>query len=168
MSKVQGANKLRRTLRRAPDEISGGVRKAVNDSAEAVRLDAVTRVRPVSIKQSIEIKKGRDGLTAMVGPSASAADLAARKNKSAGGSKSAFGASRRSSVRLSKRKTEELFQFFKAYWYEFGTKGVPSRNIPPQRARPFMGPAANVNRRFFEQQSRAAVQEALRLLARGR
>ncbi|MDZ7711705.1 MAG: hypothetical protein U5L06_00630 [Rhodovibrio sp.] len=168
MSSIRGTNKLRRTLRRAPDRISIGVKNAVEKGAEAVRQDAIARVQPASIKRSIDIKYGRDRLTAVVGPGASAAELAARKNKRAGGARSAFGAARRSSVRLSKAKSEELFQFFKAYWYEFGTKGVPSRNIPPQPARPFMRPAADVNRRYFTEESRRAITRALDDLRRGR
>jgi hypothetical protein len=168
MSRIRGVNRLRRTLRRAPDEISDGVRQVVRDGAEAVRLDAIARVQPTSIKRSIETKYGRDGLTALVGPSAKAADLAARKNQRAGGARSAFGAARRSSVRLSKAKSEELFQFFKAFWYEFGTKGVPSRNIPPQPARPFMRPAMDVNRRYFTEESRRAIRRALDQLSTGR
>jgi len=170
VSRIKGVNRLRRTLRRAPDEISDGVVEVVRNGAEAVRLDAVTRV-PVDegdLRRSIDVKYGRDGLTAVVGPGASAAELAARKNKRAGGVRSAFGAARRADVRLSKAKSEELFQYFKGVWIEFGTKGVPSRNIPPQPARPFMRPAMDVNRRYFTEESRRAIRRALDQLSTGR
>jgi len=44
---------------------------------------------------------------------------------------------------------EAAFNFFKGYWFEFGTKGDPKRNIPRQRAMPFMNPAYDSNKEWI-------------------
>jgi len=161
-SRMTGVKKLRRTLRRAPDEITDDVRMAVRRGAEAVHADAVARA-PIDegdLVRSIEIRFGRDGLTAVVGPGARAVQLARRK---AG---TEF-ATRSPRLRLSRRNKDLLFQFFKGRWIEFGTKGNSRLNIPPQPARPFMGPAADLNKTFFKNEARVAVRRALDRLARG-
>jgi HK97 gp10 family phage protein len=45
---------------------------------------------------------------------------------------------------------------------EFGSRGDPSRNIPPLAPRPFMGPAFEQNRAAIAQLIRDAMKEALR------
>jgi len=169
MSGVRGANKLRKTLRRAPEEIREGVVTAVDRGAEAVWADAVERVPrdEGDLARAIQIKKGRDGLTAVVGPGAKAAELAARKAGRLGLKRNPFAGAASTRVRLSRTNQDLLFQWFKAIWIEFGTKGSPEHNIPPQPPRPFMGPAAELNQDFFATEARRAVNDALDRLSRG-
>lgn len=65
-------SRLRRKLRRMPDDIVDEVRKAVTDGAEILRFEMLNRV-PVDtgiLAETIEIKLGRDKLSATVGPGA--------------------------------------------------------------------------------------------------
>lgn len=165
MSRVRGTNKLRRTLRRIEPGISQGVKDDVRDIAEAVKWDAVSRA-PVDegdLVRSIDYRLGRDGLTAIIGPGAKAADIARRK-KPAGGN--VFRAATKG-VRLSKANKELLFQFFVGYWNEYGTKGNPRKNIPARPAQPFMRPAWDLNRQWGIDRMRRSVNNALERAARG-
>lgn len=55
---------------------------------------------------------------------------------------------------------------FHAWFQEFGTGGSKERNIPPQPAEPFMGPAAERNRAPFVRAMRRAIDKVLRRAAR--
>jgi HK97 gp10 family phage protein len=65
-------SRLRKKLARMPDDIVKDVRDAISDSAEVLRFEMLQRV-PVDtgmLAETIEIKLGRDKLSARVGPGA--------------------------------------------------------------------------------------------------
>lgn len=158
-SGVQGAGKLKRKLRRIEPEITRGVRGAVGDVAEAIKQDAIALAPrdQGDLVRAIDAKVGRDGLAAVVGPGAVAADLARRRTGSV------FGAT---NLRLSAKNQHLLLQFFKGYWIEFGTKkGDDGSHAQP--ARPFMQPAFDLNRDWGKEQIRHAVSNALKRVSRG-
>lgn len=164
MSGIRGTNKLRRTLRRIDPAVTQGIRDDIRDVSEAVKQDAIN-LAPVDegdLVRAIDFRIGRDGLTSVIGPGAKAADIAGRKKKSRG---NVFAAVARG-IRLSRSNRDLLFEFFKGYWIEFGTKGNASNNIPPQSARPFMRPAWQLNRGFGVQRMRQSVSKALRKVSR--
>lgn len=159
-SRVTGVNRLRKTLRRVDPEIGAEVREAVRESAEAITLDAV-RFAPRDegdLVRAIDYQLGRDGFTAVIGPGAKAAEIARRR----AGSPFALAGS---AVRLSRSNRHLLYQFFKGYWAEFGTKG--GNGVPPQPARPFMQPAWDLNRPYAVKRTQGAVRNALERAARG-
>lgn len=164
-SGIKGINKLRKTLRRIEPELQEPVRQAVKNTAEAIKQDAIM-LAPIDegdLVRSIDYKIGRDGFTAVVGPGAKAAEIA----RSKGGSAFATRDLRGEIIKMSAANKHLLFQFFKGYWHEFGTKGSPERNIPPLPARPFMNPAFFLNEEYGKQQVRAAVKQALERASRG-
>lgn len=134
----RGGNKLRRTLRRLPDDIAGGVKEDIRRGAENIANDAAVYAYSLGLYdtgdmiESIEANIGRDGLTAVIGPGAKRLKI----------SKSPFN----TTLYVKDRDKHAALQFFKAYWAEFGTKGAPSKNIPPQPATPFMNPAYDANK----------------------
>lgn len=155
----RNVNKLRRKLRKMEEVVESGIRPAIEKAAYAIQLDAVARV-PVDegdLQRSITHKIGRDGLTAVIGPGAKSAAVA----RAAKGS--AFAT--RSRIQLGSISKHDLFQFFKGYWIEFGTKGAPERNIPAQPARPFMQPAYDVNKRWATNEVKREVNAQLKRIA---
>jgi hypothetical protein len=103
--------------------------------------------------EEIGIRYGRDGLTAVIGPAARHINISANPFDT--------------TKRLSRRRKRAALAFFKAYWAEFGTKGSPERNVPPQPARPFMQPAFDRNRDQAIRDMRRAIQRALEEASRG-
>ena len=162
-SKVEGVSALRKKLRRIDPEIKKEIADVVIEGLEAIRRDAQALV-PVDtgeLRDSIEVQfSKRDGVSGLVGPGAKAAEIVRRKSDS----KTAFGGWK---YRLSKKNKAKLYQFFKGYWIEFGTKGNAKKNIPPQSARPFMAPAYLANREWIRQKARIAVDNVLRKVAGG-
>lgn len=164
-SGIKGINKLRRTLRKIEPEMQAPIRQAILNTAEAIKQDAIANA-PIDegdLIRSIDYKIGRDGFTAVVGPGAKAAEIQRKKAGSPFATRTAAG----NEVRLSKTNKKLLFQFFKGYWIEFGTKGSPEHNIPPLPARPFMNPAYLLNEEYGKAQVRAAVSAALKRASRG-
>lgn len=164
-SGIKGLNKLRRTLRRIEPEMQEPVRAAILNTAEAIKQDAIAGA-PIDegdLVRSIDYKLGRDGFTAVIGPGAKAAEIA----RSRGGSAFATQDRKGEIIRMSAANKKLLFQFFKGYWHEFGTKGSPEHNIPPLPARPFMNPAYLLNEEYGKAQVRAAVKIALDRASRG-
>lgn len=158
-SGLKGVTSLRRTLRRIEPEVTKQVRVAMEDGAEAIKLDAVARVPKAEgdLARSIDYQLGRDGLTAIIGP-------AAKQVAMVGGRTSAttpFATNSKRQRRLSTKNKEALLQFFKGYWIEYGTKGSPKRNIPPMRPHPFMGPAFDLNREWLLGKVREGIDKAL-------
>lgn len=164
-SGIRGINHLRRTLRQIEPEISDGVRAAILNTAEAIKQDAIAGapIREGDLVRSIDYKVGRDGFTAVIGPGAKAAEIA----RSRGGSPFATQDRKGEIIRMSAANKKLLFQFFKGYWHEYGTKGSPKHNIPPLPARPFMQPAYLLNESYGKAQIRAAVKAALEKASRG-
>ena len=163
-SGLRGVNRLRRTLRRIEPEATEDVRKAMKDGAEAIKLDAVARVPrdEGDLARSIDYKLGRDGMTAIIGP-------AAKQVAMVGGRTSAtapFATGSRRQQRLSTGNKKALFEFFKGYWIEYGTKGSPAHNIPPMRPRPFMNPAFDMNKEWILEQVKKGINKALERAAR--
>jgi len=134
-----GVGKLRRTLNRLDPETVAGVKESLRNTAEAIHYDALMNLQRVlsgegfgDLQYQMEIAYGRDGLTAVVGPGAKAVKI----------SKSPFN----TKLYVSEKSKYGAWQFFKGYWLEFGTKGYPKDNIPPQPARPYLNPAYDANK----------------------
>lgn len=164
-SGLRGINKLRRTLRRLEPEVQDLVKVAIVNTSEAIKQDAIAGA-PVDegdLVRSIDYKIGRDGLTSVIGPGAKAAEIA----RSKGGSAFATQDRKGEIIRMSASNKALLFQFFKGYWHEYGTKGSPDHGIPPLPARPFMNPAYLLNEAYGKAQVRAAVKAALERASRG-
>jgi hypothetical protein len=159
-SGLSGVSKLRRTLRRLDPVLTKEIRREIEITAGAIQADAIAGA-PIDegdLVRSIDYKIGRDGLTAVIGPGAAAAEIARRKTGSAFGTRNA-------KLKLSKRNTEALYQFFKGYWIEYGTKGVGG--VGAQPARPFMGPAYQANERAAVAGLRRAIGQALKKASGG-
>lgn len=174
-SRVVGVNSLRRKLRRMDPEITKELRGVVLEGIQAIERDALA-FAPVDqgdMRNSIGIKVSRDGLTVMTGPGIKAAEMVRTKSGSPWGQTIKRGKKKGQKFTLSKRSKHDLFQFFKGYWIEFGTKGakkgfgVKGRSLPPQPARPFMGPAYKANETSISVKVKAAVNKALDRAARG-
>lgn len=146
-----GLSKLRKTLKRIEPETVSGVKAAIEKGATAIEQDIVNNGREHRITgdmlQSIAVKKGRDGLTAVIGPGAKAITV----------SKSPFD----TTMYVTQKSKFLAWQFFKAYWLEFGTKGTPERNIPPQPATPFVQPAWDSNKGWLIKEVKTAVSRAI-------
>lgn len=141
---LQNVSNLRRKLRvmeKMLDERA--IPPAIRDSAIDIR-DTAVRNAPFDegdLAAAVEYKMSPDGLAAVIGPAAKSVAVAKAVRGSPFATRTMDAA--KQLTRLSKKK---LFQFFKGYWAEFGTKGYPERNIPAQPARPWMSPAFDTNR----------------------
>lgn len=155
-SGIQGISRLRKTLRRMDPEITKEVRAVIRDGGEAIKQDmiAAAPIDDGDLVREIEAKYGRDGLTVVVGPGAKYVKI----------SDNPFNRYRK---KMSNPGKHALFQFFKAYWYEFGTKGSVKKNIPPQPARPFIGPAYDINRAWILGRAQKAIRLALQKASTG-
>jgi hypothetical protein len=162
-SRVEGTTALRKKLRRIDPAIKQEIADVVIAGLEAIKRDAQAMV-PVDtgdLRNSIEVQfSKRDGVSGLVGPGAKAAEIVRRKSDS----KTSFGGWK---YRLSKKNKAALYEFFKGYWIEFGTKGNAKKNIPAQPARPFMAPAYLKNRAWIAEKARIAVDKVLVRIASG-
>ena len=168
-SRVSGVNTLRRKLRRMPEDIQREIKDPLRDGLNRIGRDARSRA-PVDqgdLRASIDVKMSRDGLSGIVGPGASAAEIVRRRTGSVFGRNAKSGKNKGKPIRLSKMNKHLYWQFMKAYWAEFGTKGNPEKNIPKQDARPFMGPARDTNIRGIRLRISKGVNRGLRRAARG-
>lgn len=159
-SGLQGVDKLRLKLRRMEKVVESGIKPAVKQTIMDIEASAKMFVPKDTgdLMRSINHKVSGDGMAAVVGPWAKSAIVASLVkggifNNKGGGEMSA----------LDKKKK---FQFFKGYWIEFGTKGAPDRNIPPQPARPFMQPAFDANKSAGLSRVKSAVDKQLKDVAR--
>lgn len=157
-SSVRGIGKLRRTLSRIEKELSAPVAKVIEEGAEAIQRDAQMMLLPHrrtgALEISVDVKSGRGGFTAVIGPGARAAEIARTRVGSA------F-AVRSSNINLSNRNKHLLFQFFKGYWMEFGTLGPYGSDVGRQPARPFMVPAFHMNEAWIVGRLKPALATAL-------
>jgi len=146
-----GLSKLRKTLRRIEPETTQGVKDSIQKGAEAIEADILINGQAHRITgdmlNSVAIKYGRDRMTAVIGPGAASISV----------NKSPFN----TTLYVSQKSKFNAWQFFKAYWIEFGTKGAPSRNIPPQPAKPFVQPAWDSNKTWLISDVKAAVKKAI-------
>jgi hypothetical protein len=161
-SRVEGPNILRRKLRRVEPEILRGVQDVLRDGLNRIQRDSMsmTPVDEGDLRDSIEVKLSRDKLSGIVGPGAGAAEIMRRKAGSAFATSSP-------KARLSKRNTRALWNFFKGYWHEFGTKGSTKWNLPPIRPVRFMSRSYDANREWIRRRSDAAIRNALEKASRG-
>lgn len=159
-SGIKGLTKLRRTLRRIPDETEGGVRQAIATVSEAIKQDAISLAprNEGDLVRAIDMTFSSDRLASVIGPGVKGIRAEKRQGRAR---------ARGVDVNISAASRDALFQFSKGLWHEFGTKGSPERNIPPLPARPFMGPAYNLNEEYGKQLMRAAVKKALQKASAG-
>jgi HK97 gp10 family phage protein len=143
MSELSGSKGLRKALREIDPATGNRVALAMARGAEEIEQKIVGGAPrdEGDLISSIAKKKGRDGLTWVIGPGAKS--IAISKNPFAEAPKGI----------PSPTKSFRFLQFFKAYWYEFGTKKQP--------ARPFIQPAFDTSRDRILRQVRAAVNQAL-------
>lgn len=169
-SRVEGVTALRRKLRRVDPSITTELRNAVRDGANMIARTAAT-LAPMDtgeLRLSIETNVSRDGMTAIVGPGARAAEILRVRTGSQFGRVVAKGKNRGRKVNLSRMNKRLLMSFYKGYWAEFGTKGNPKRNIPPQPARPFMGPAYDINKGAIRSRTQRDINRILARASSGR
>lgn len=146
-----------------------GVQDVLRDGLNAMRRDAAN-LAPVDdgdLRDSIDVKLSKDKLTGIVGPGVNAAEIVRKKTGSIFGQIQRNGKKKGQVIKLSKRNVHAYFQLLKGYWKEFGTKGSPASNIPPQPATPFMRPAYDRNRHGLQRRLRASVDKALKRAANG-
>lgn len=146
-----GLGKLRKTLRRIEPETTQGVKNAIQKGAEAIETDILingqSHYLTGDMLASVSIKYGRDKMTAVIGPGAESISV----------SKSPFD----TTLYITQKSKFNAWQFFKAYWIEFGTKGSPERNIPALPAQPFVQPAWDSNKTWLIREVKDAVGRAL-------
>lgn len=163
MSRLTGTKKLVRTLRRIEPEAREPLAAAIREGLEAIKWDAISRV-PIDsgeLARSIDVVHSRDGLSGAVGPAAKSMSIVKRSTRT-GFATAAIG-----KLKLNDRNRKRLFQFFKGYWVEFGTKGSAARGIPPMAPRPFMRPAWDANRAWMTERVRKAIRNTLDIASRG-
>lgn len=153
-SKITGNKKLRRTLRRIDPSATRELHNAIDATAEAIKQDQIAGA-PVDegdMVREIAVKTGRDGLTAVIGPGAKSVSI----------SKNPFIEARMGIASATKK--HRVFQFMKAYWIEFGTKG--GKGSPALPARPFIQPAFDMNREYGLRRIRRSISIALKRASR--
>lgn len=162
-SKLSGAVQLKKLFRKLPDEVTKGVRVAMEDTLQAIKVDAqaLAPTDEGDLIRSIEYKIAAHSLSGVVGPGASGVEIVRRKRGSV------FATRNASSANFSAQTKHDRFQFFKGYWIEFGTKGSPEKSIPPQPARPFMNPAFDLNVEWGKRRVCEELRDALRRVATG-
>lgn len=153
-SEVQRSKRLRRVFRALEPEMLEPIKKALDEGAQRIESDMLSGVpRDTGLTANeIAIKKARDGLTAVIGPGARYISV----------TRNPFD----TTMKVTNRNRRAMMAFFRAYWAEFGTKGSPARNIPPQPARPFMIPAFDRNRDGIQKSVNERVAEVLRSVTR--
>ena len=160
-----GVTKLRKTLRRLEPEITSEVRESIRRGANAILFDAKQNAESADYGKepgvrdtgdmidSMSIKYGNDGFTALIGPAAqdvkTLGKIDARMLKSGAESK------------VTIRSKDAKWNVFKGLWAEFGTKGSPKNNIPAITPAPFMQPAFDANKGWIAKDVNKAVSQAL-------
>jgi hypothetical protein len=141
--------------------MSEGIKDVILDGARSIKQTQITSAprRDGDLQASIDFKIGRDGFTAVIGPGANAVEIARRR---AG---SAFAVGPRG-IRMSRRNKKLLFQYFKAYWAELGTKGNAKKNIPEQRPRPFIRPSFDVHRGWMRDRANREMRKVMKAVIR--
>lgn len=168
-SRVEGPNKLRQKLRRIDPAVTQELKNVLRDGLNRIHRDAVS-LAPVDtgdLRESIEVNLSRDGLSGLVGPGAKAAELVRRTTGSEWGRVIKGGKRRGQKYNMRKATKQQLWQFYKGYWAEFGTKGNPKKNIPAQPARPFMRPAYEVSKAWIGRRAADSINRILDKVSRG-
>jgi HK97 gp10 family phage protein len=158
----QNVNSLRRKLKKINKHVENGIKPELQASLEMIVSSAKANAPrdKGDLIDSIAYATSSDGLAGVAGPSAKNAKVKRILNT---GATSVFATS--GGAVMSQATKKKIFQFFKGYWIEFGTKGAPDRNIPPQPARPFMQPAWDTNEKAIKTRMREALNEQLRKAA---
>lgn len=138
---LNGVSSLRRKLRKMEPFVQSGIRPAVTKTLINITETAKVLVPKDSgdLADAIEYKVSADGMAGVAGPSAKNAAVAKVTRGSAW-------ATRMLSKPIGATSAKRLFEFFKGFWVEFGTKGSPENNIPPMPAQPYMRPAFDMNK----------------------
>ncbi len=168
-SGLSGVSRVRRVMRRLPDEMTAEVKEAIADSAEAVRLDIIANAPEDEgdLKRSVAAKFSPDKLAVYVGPGARGASIQSRRTGSPFASRLDTG-----KKKISPSARRDLFQFFKAYWLERGTQGGTITHYdgkkleepfttPPLPALRFIERAWDANKVWAKNRIRTAVSRAL-------
>ena len=198
--KVQGAARLKRKLARIVDATEVNI-KATTEHVLNVVAEDMRRNAPVDegeMRDAIGWKVSKNGLEGVVGVAAEIATLRQRKKGSVFATRSKnynkITVSKSQVVKvvaLSQDRADMVFQYYKALWVEFGTKGydTPRKNkkgqqrdvvltdglgtffgkkakIPPRPARPFIEPAWDANKDFAKKEIFSDVNKAIKNVAR--
>lgn len=156
-------------MRRLPDTVQRHIQDPIRDGLNVMGRTArnLAPVEEGDLRDSIDVKMSRDKLSGVVGPGAKAVEIVKRRTGSVFGRNAKSGKSKGQPIRLSKTNKHLYFQFLKAYWHEFGTKGSTEDNIPPLPARPFMRPAREAHVPGIVRKVAQGVNKALRKAANG-
>lgn len=178
---VKNQRALMRKMKRLTAAIENRVAPTMDDVAKAMQLDAIQRVPKDSgdLARFIEVKRVDGGLTQIIGPGAKSAAVVKVQR---GGSP--FATRKAGAKKLGNLTKYKLWQFFKGYWTEFGTKGYVTKvknkkalsdgetfygtkvDIPARPAQPFMRPAFDVNKSWGITQVTKSVNEMLQKVYR--
>lgn len=155
---------LRRKLKKLNRHVENGIKPELKASLEIVAATARANVPRDTgdLAASIDVALSSDGLAGVAGPAAKNAKV---KKALRTGATSVFATRASGGKVISEGTKKKIFNFFKGYWMEFGTKGYPERNIPAQPARPFMQPAWDVNAGRIKVRIKKAVDEQLKRAA---
>lgn len=155
---------LRRKLKKLNKHVENGIKPELKASLEMVAATAAANVPRDSgdLAANIDVALSSDGLAGVAGPSAKNAKVKKALSK---GATSVFATRASGGKVISTGTKKKIFQFFKGYWIEFGTKGSPERNIPPQPARPFMQPAWDINSAAIKRRLKKAIDQQLKRAA---
>jgi hypothetical protein len=168
-SGLSGVSRVRRVLRRLPDEMTAEVKDAIAESAEAVRLDIIANAPEDEgdLKRSVAAKFSPDRLAVYVGPGARGAMIQSRRTGSPFATRTDTG-----KKKISPSARKDLMQFFKAYWLEHGTQGGTTTHydgkplehpitVPPLPALHFIERAWDANKEWAKKRIRDAVARTL-------
>lgn len=156
-----GLSKLRKTFKRLPPTLQRDISQTLEWAGKEVMIDAVMIANMKDIRQSgdmiesISFKLHRDGSSVLVGPSANKASW-----QSYGWDTRSKGAQN-----LSIKQKDAQWQYFKAYWAEFGTQPHSlggGRQHPGIQPRSFMEEAWNSNAPGVTAKVNKVVNETLR------
>lgn len=137
--RVQGVSKLRRLLRKMPDDMTREVKNAVRDSANKLERD-MAREAPVDdgdLRDALKSNVSRDGLSARVGYW------------------------KKGNLRNWRKAG------WRAAFTIFGTRGAPEQNIPAQTGNNFVGRVAKRQETEIKNRINKAVDSALDKFRRG-
>ena len=133
-ARLSPLRKLLRRLGEEDGELLNEVKKAIDESAteveQVMRFEAPKR--DGDLVQSITSVRGKDGLSAYIGPGMRGAETIRRQTGSY------FTTRKYTKTTPSPRTQKNRFQLIKAFWLEFGTKKMPPH--------PFVGPTKDKTR----------------------
>lgn len=143
-------NRVRRFMRRFPDEVRAPIRRVITNTTERILEDAWANVPKQSgnLAQSLSMKVSRDGLTAEVGQIKKRA-----QRKAFYGSFVEFGTNGYTKGTTRKVRSSK-------------TTKVIRKTVKAQRARPFLYPAAEKAVGLYQRDMRDAIKQTMELITR--